>query len=233
MKSEEFEDYFTCLVLSQKNCNFGHKIGINDRNRIDEKCTTNLIKRHQNMKNPIPNFDHNLVIPPHLGNPTLPSDVSPYKCTSLELCEKFATSPQRIDILKGFISFRQKLTSLGLTNGFQWLDGSFLEDVESREQRPPNDLDLVTIFWGYDLAFQIKLITSFPEFADSQLSKQNYLLDHYPFNASKSPLVTVNYSGYWMQLFSHNRDGVWKGMLQVELNTPNEDISALQYLNTK
>lgn len=185
------------------------------------------------MSNPIPNFDHNLVIPPHLGNPTIPADVSPYKCTSVELCEKFATSTKRIEILKGFISFRDKLNALGLVDGFQWLDGSFLEDVETREQRSPNDLDLVTIYWGYDLAFQIKLVQNFPEFADSQLAKQNYQLDHYPFNASKAPFVTVNYSGYWMQLFSHNRDAVWKGMLQVELNTPNDDAQALQYLNTK
>ena len=185
------------------------------------------------MSNPIPNFDHNLVIPPHLGNPTLPADVSPYKCTSAELCEKFATSPKRIDILKGFLSFRAKLNTFGLVNGFQWLDGSFLEDVETREQRPPNDLDLVTIYWGYDFNFQTNLIQNFPEFADSNLSKQNYLLDHYPFDAGHSPVLTVDFSRYWVQLFSHNRDAVWKGMLQIQSNTPNEDAQALQFLNTK
>ncbi len=148
------------------------------------------------MPNPIPSFDHNLVIPPHLGNPTLASDVSPYKCTSLELCEKFATSPKRIEILKGFLSFRDKLNNFGLINGFQWLDGSFLENVESREQRPPNDLDLVTIYWGYDIPFQEKLFQNFVEFADSQFSKQNYLLDHYPFDAEFNPIATVEQSSY-------------------------------------
>ena len=185
------------------------------------------------MPNPIPNFDHNLVLPPHLGNPTIPDDVSPYKCTSLELCERFATSTKRIEILKGFISFRDKLQTHGVVNGMQWLDGSFLEDVEIREQRSPNDLDLVTIYWGYDFAFQTNLVQNFPEFADSNLSKNNYMLDHYHFDAWQSPEVTVDLSRYWVQLFSHNRDAVWKGMLQIALNTPTEDNQALQFLNTK
>lgn len=185
------------------------------------------------MNNPIPSFDHNLVLPPHLGNPTIPADVSPYKCTSLELCERFATSTKRIEILKGFIAFREKLCTLGLVNGIQWIDGSFLEDVEIREQRSPNDLDLVTIYWGYDFPFQTNLIQNFPQFADSSLSKQDYMLDHYPFDAWHSPEVTVDLSRYWVQLFSHNRDAVWKGMLQVQLNTPSEDAQAKQFLNTK
>jgi len=184
------------------------------------------------MSTTIPNFDHNLVLPPHVGNPAMLADVSPYKCTSLELCHKFATSAKRIEILKGYLLFRENLITLGLSNGFQWLDGSFLEDVETRENRPPNDLDIVTIYWGYDKSFQLNLITNFPEFADSQLSKQNFRLDHYPFNASVSPEFTVNYSRYWIQLFSHNRDAVWKGMLQIALNTSTDDTNAIQYLNT-
>lgn len=184
------------------------------------------------MSNPIPNFDHNGVLPPHLGNPTEPSQVSPYRCSSVALCERFATSAKRTEILKGFIAFRQKLHNFGLTDGVQWLDGSFLEDIETREMRPPNDLDLVTIYWGYDLLFQEKLFQNIEEFANSSLSKRNYLLDHYPFDASYSPMATVALSSYWIQLFSHNRDAVWKGMLEIPLNTPKEDAEALDFLNT-
>jgi hypothetical protein len=182
---------------------------------------------------PIPKFDHNHVIPPHLGNPALPSDISPYKCSSLELCQEFSTSSQRINILKGLLAFRQELSNCGLTNGFQWLDGSFLENVEIREQRSPNDLDLITVYWGYDIKFQQNLMQNFPQFADSNLSKQTYSLDHYPFDAGYTPIATIEQSKYWVQLFSHNRDAVWKGMLQIELNTTNEDAQALQHLNTK
>jgi hypothetical protein len=112
----------------------------------------------------------------------------------------------------------------------QWLDGSFLEDIESQEGRPPRDLDVVTIYWGYSKPFQENLAKSFPEFQDPQFSKKNSLLDHYPFDASHSPWLTVKMSRYWIQLFSHTRKGVWKGMLALDLNTPTADESALTYL---
>ena len=97
------------------------------------------------MPNPIPPFDHNLVLPPNLGNPTNPAHLSPYPCTTLDLCERLATTPHRRGILGQFLDFRERLTTEGLINGFQWLDGSFLEDIEVRESRPPKDLDVVTV----------------------------------------------------------------------------------------
>jgi len=182
------------------------------------------------MSNPIPDFDHNLVLPPHAGDPTLPGHLSPYPCTTFELCQRFGKTPERRGILAKFISFRERLRSAGLTNGFQWLDGSFLEDVETRDGRAPQDLDVVTVYWGYDIPFQQKLMTSFPEVANPSLAKLNYSLDHYPFDAGFSPTLTVEQSRYWILLFSHNRQGVWKGMLKVELNTPVEDAAAQQEL---
>ncbi len=115
-------------------------------------------------------------------------------------------------------------------NAIQWLDGSFLEDIEQLENRDPHDLDLITIYWGYDIPFQQNLVTSVPEFMDPQLSKANLLLDHYPFDAGYSPLQTVEMSRYWAQLFSHNRNGVWKGMLAIHLNTPADDLAAQVHL---
>ena len=96
------------------------------------------------MPNPIPTFDHNLVLPPHLGDPTQPAHLSPCPCTILDLCERLGTTPERRVILKRFLDFRERLRTEGLTNGFQWLDGSFLEDIAVRESRPPRDLDVVT-----------------------------------------------------------------------------------------
>jgi hypothetical protein len=117
-----------------------------------------------------------------------------------------------------------------LINAFQWIDGSFLEDIETRESRPPNDLDVVTVYWGYDLAFQTNLMASFPEVANPTLSKANYSLDHYPFDAGYSPTLTLEQTRYWILLFSHNRLGIWKGMLQIDVNTPTEDGAAKQEL---
>ncbi len=180
----------------------------------------------------IPNFDHNQVLPPHLGNPVSITDLSPYLCTSEELCHKFCTSPERTSILKNYLHFREKIRSLGLINAIQWIDGSFLEDIEKQEKRAPRDLDCITIYWEYDMPFQIKLVGLFPEFYHPVLSKRNYQLDHYPFDAGFSPVKTVEMTRYWSQLFSHNRNGVWKGLLSLQLNTITEDANALNYIQS-
>ncbi len=182
------------------------------------------------MPNPIPAFDHNLVLPPHLGDPTNPGELSPYPCTTLDLCQRFGTSPERRAILQGLLNFRDRLRSEGLTNGFQWLDGSFLEDTETREGRAPKDLDLVTVYWGYDPDFQTRLASKFPAFANRSLSKGTYGLDHYNLDAGFSPAMVLDVTRYWILLFSHNRQGIWKGMLRIELDTPAEDVGARQEL---
>jgi hypothetical protein len=144
----------------------------------------------------------------------------------VDVCERFGTTVERKTILEKFLDFRARLRAEGLTNGFQWLDGSFLEDCETTNLRPPKDLDVVTVYWGYDAPFQARLRTNFPEVANPALSKSNYSLDHYPFDAGYNPSLTLEYTRYWILLFSHNRQGVWKGMLKIELNTPAEDAAA-------
>ena len=84
----------------------------------------------------------------------------------------------------------------------------------------------MTVYWGYDLAFQRNIATQFPEFGNPQLAKQNFSIDHYPFDANHSPENTVELTRYWMQLFTHNRMAIWKGMLKIDLGTPAEDSTA-------
>ena len=117
-----------------------------------------------------------------------------------------------------------------MTRGYQWLDGSFLENIEARENRPPEDLDLLTIYWGYDVTFQERFGLEFPEFYDHNLSKKNFQLDHYPVDVGYSLNLTVELVRYWIQLFSHNREAVWKGMIRVDLDTPEEDGEGSRYL---
>lgn len=180
---------------------------------------------------PIPDFDHNNVLPPHLGSPAQLFDSSPYKCTILELCQQFATSKERIEILKGFIAFRKTMNEIGILHGFQWLDGSFLENIEISESRAPNDLDLVTFYSGSSMTNEIDIRNTFPEFGNPELSKTNFKLDHYPFDYTHDPNFTVEYTRYWLQLFTHKRNGIWKGILQIPINTPNDDEDAMVYLN--
>src|SRR5260221_6895823 len=71
---------------------------------------------------------------------------SPYRVSLTDLILRFNTSPERNAILDGFLRFRAALHETGVVAGFQWLDGSFLEDIETLESRSPNDIDVVTFF---------------------------------------------------------------------------------------
>lgn len=181
----------------------------------------------------IPSFDHNGVIPPYLGNPANGSNfVSPYPTDSLELCQRFATSKDRIAILKKFMAFREEMRNFGIS-GFQYLDGSFLEDIEnSTENRPPNDLDLLTFFMPLTRDQQIEIMKSFKDFGDRTLCKTNYSLDHMLISLGMHPIQIVEFTRYFIQLFTHNRANVWKGMLKLEVGTLSEDDAANSFLNS-
>jgi hypothetical protein len=175
---------------------------------------------------PIPDFTLDLALPPHLGNPMDPGQLSPYACTTEELCEKLGKTLERQEILKGFLDFRERLAANGVTNGFHWLGGSLLEQIEVLENRPPGDIDVATFYWPADVGHNQRLAQNFPEFGNFQLSKQKFRVDSYPVDVSHSPDFTISWVKYWVLVFSHRRGGVWKGMLHVALNTPDEDSRA-------
>lgn len=182
---------------------------------------------------PIPDFNYNNVIPPHLGNPTDPNKISPYKADILDFCIRFATSFERIEILKGFVKFRLEAWKFGIQNGFQWIDGSFSEDIEKSERRAPNDIDVVSFIPNVNSTVSANIKANFIAFIDPTTSKTQYKVDHYIVEFATNPLVTVNATKYWIQLFSHNRNGVWKGMIEIPIyKTPDKDSEALTYLNS-
>lgn len=181
---------------------------------------------------PIPDFNHNFVLPPHLGNPVDRSHLSPYPCSIIELCHKYSFSPERINILRNYVLFRQRMNTMGIIYGFQWLNGSFLEDIENSEGRAPHDLDLVTFCGGLSPNDMANIASNFPEFIYANLSRTKYSLDHYPIDYAYKPEVTVEQTRYWLQLFTHNRKSIWKGILRLPLNTSIDDQHALDYLNS-
>lgn len=131
------------------------------------------------------------------------------------------------------MNFRLAMIKHGIIYGFQWIDGSFTENVEARENRAPNDVDVATFFKGVPNDHHIYLKTNFPEFLSPVLSKQNFHVDHYPVPYSMDPELTVELTKYWYQLFSHNRAGIWKGILKIPLYTTSQnDSQALSYLKS-
>lgn len=64
--------------------------------------------------------------------------------TLLDVVMRFGTSGERRHVLQGWLAHRAALHHLGLVSGFQWIDGSFVEDVETLRGRAPNDVDVVS-----------------------------------------------------------------------------------------
>jgi hypothetical protein len=170
---------------------------------------------------PIPAFSIDGVLPPYVGSGGpggAPQDMTPYVVTAVEVVLTLGTSPKRRTILAHWLDHRAALRGLGFQRGFQWLDGSFVEEKE------PNDLDIVTFLFrpatvlGHaDLG---GLIGANAHLFDRPQVKTSYMLDAFFIDLDASPEGIVNVSRYWLGLFSHRRaDGLWKGMLQVRLAT--------------
>jgi hypothetical protein len=179
----------------------------------------------------IPDWNARGVLPPI--NPASPTsfDRSPYQASLTDVILRYATSPNRKTILDGFLRFRAALHAAGFVQGFQWLDGSFLEDIELIEGRGPHDLDVVTFYHLAPGQTQTNVLAASPALFQSQATKRTYMVDAYfvQLNQSMSePLVRD--SIYWYSLWSHRKNEVWKGYLQVDL-APVEDAAARKSLD--
>lgn len=183
---------------------------------------------------PIPPFDQILnILPPHLGDPRQSTDLSPYACTMADLCSRFGTSSRRKEILEGLLNLRADLLSLGI-QGFQWLGGSFLEDIEAQEGRDPGDIDVITFSTSPADPTELRAKLDLkPELADRMQVKSTFFVDHFWQPLGSKPTLLVNQARYWYGLFSHRRDRVWKGMLVINLVDKPTDEAARALLGNR
>lgn len=168
------------------------------------------------------------VLPPiDIHSPTS-SDRSPYVVSLKDIVMRFATSAERQTILQGFLNYRHALHQMGLESGFQWLNGSFMEDVEMSEKRHPRDIDVVT-FLHTPPKFA-PTDTELKTLIDKGFTKSKYQVDAYLVELDEvSPTQLVSQSAYWYSVWAHRRNQIWKGFLQIDLN-PAEDAAALALL---
>jgi hypothetical protein len=174
----------------------------------------------------IPEFNHSFVLPPFVGELLTQAQSSPYHVSVLELVQRFATSPERAVILRGLLDYRAKLRDLGFVEGFQWLDGSFVENVEAHQSRPPNDVDVVTFAHAPSAMSHDeinKMLTEHPSVFVREQCLELFKCDTFLIRLSKQPEKLVQDVRYWYGLFSHRRgDQVWKGVLQLPLQSDDE-----------
>ena len=158
------------------------------------------------------------------------ASMAPYASTTLELANTFCSSDKRKTLFRGLLQYREALLAAGITDGFQWINGSFVEDVESTRGSPPNDIDVVTFAYrpvgaSHDSAWATFVHGNLNLFDLPQI-KSNYFCDGFYVDLHLPPSFIVHAARFWFGLFSHQRDHyLWKGLLQIPLGT--DDSSAL------
>lgn len=180
----------------------------------------------------IPPFNHSHVLPPYLGLGHSSATASPYESTASEVVSRFAITPERIVLLRGFLAYRASLRALGFNQGFQWIDGSFVENVEKHRSMPPKDIDVIT-FTQPPANMQSPAINAMmlahPELFDRVQCKARFGCDTFMVRLNVPAQRLVRETTFWHGVFSHRReDQVWKGLLQIPLES--DDGQALQML---
>jgi hypothetical protein len=184
----------------------------------------------------LPSWNALGLIPPiDEQQPTSP-ERSPYAVSLTDFVLRFGqTQPRRV-VLAGFLKYRSELHAAGLVSGFQWLDGSFLENVEVLEARAPNDIDVVTFFDLPADKSQLDLQQQFPELFPAnrdahQKLKTVYCVDAYVEHLGKVPSRLVRQASYWYSMWSHRRNQAWKGYVQIDLASNDDALATAQLEN--
>ena len=91
---------------------------------------------------------------------------------------------------------------------------------------PPKDVDVVTFF---NLPNGLDQTAFFPQIADLfdvPNTKQIYHVDAYPYVLGSSLGETnVTEISYWYSMWSHRRNGLWKGFVQVDISEDEDNIA--------
>lgn len=165
------------------------------------------------------------VLPPIDTSRPVSPERSPYVVSLVDYVLRFSDTPARRTVLSGYLRYRAALHSVGVVRGFQWLDGSFLEHVERIEERAPNDVDVVTFYRLPTDLSQTKLAESAGALFDHATVKTKYCVDGYLVHLGMDAQRLIRQSAYWYSVWSHRRNQLWKGFVQVDL-APVEDAAA-------
>ena len=127
----------------------------------------------------VPDWDEDGIIPPVDPNDPASFNRSPYRASLVDVIERFGSSPLRRDLLSGLLGFRAALHGAGLTRGFQWIDGSFVEDVERTRGRAPGDIDVAAFFYIPEGYTRESLARDFPHIFAATAAKAAFSVDSY------------------------------------------------------
>lgn len=180
----------------------------------------------------IPDFNNQGLLPPYNGEREDMHQASPYPATTLELCQKFGSTPQRREILHGYLKFRSLLHQLQVVEGFQWVDGRFLEQ-DTPKGDGPEYIQVVTFCKDSPL-FEDPTFDeiSAPLTAPLEDIRKQFRVDPLLVSLDWPLQDVISHTRHYSGLLSHQQEtGVWKGMLEIKLHTLKEDAKAMDHLN--
>jgi hypothetical protein len=182
----------------------------------------------------IPPWNSFAVLPPiRPGQSGHSADRSPYRVSLVEVVERFAHGHERIRILRGLIGYRKDLSQAGIHSGFQWLDGSFMEHKEQIHGTPPNDIDVVTFYRLASGQNQKTLIADHPQLFDRETIQKSCPVDAFYQQLGDALIPNdVRQIAYYYSMWSHRRNGIWKGFVEVKLCSEEDDraVALLDHL---
>jgi hypothetical protein len=182
----------------------------------------------------LPPFDMRGLLPPFNGIDPTAEDRSPYFCSMTELCSAFGTTDHRKGLLRNLISYRALIASDEYIEGIQFINGSFVENVEVIEGRHPNDIDVFSILvppvkYQNDHTVWLSTGSAFwqNEIVDNAKNKVRFSVDCYALMLNFGDIGGfLRHSLYWYSLFSHRRSNhEWKGFAAVPLNTADDQVA--------
>lgn len=174
---------------------------------------------------------HGVISPIAEGEDGVSFNRSPYRIGIFDFVKNFSYSKERYNIITKLLDYREKIYQLEINSGFQWVDGSFTENVEQLRNRPPGDIDLVNFIYQ-PAQINEENWAQHGYVLDHDIAKQNYLVDSYWVNLSVNDKeYIVKQTAYWYSMWSHQRDtNIWKGFYEIPL-IPQDDIMARQWLD--
>ena len=142
--------------------------------------------------------------------------MSPYNVSLTELALRFGFTLPRRSLLIGLLDYRDACHQIGIRDGFQWVDGSFV--TSPQDGKEPSDIDVVTFFHVPSGETQKSVLQADPSLFDSKQSKVKYNIDGYFVALDNDLQYLIRRITYWTNLWSHTRNNVRKGYLQIDLS---------------
>ena len=125
--------------------------------------------------------------------------------------------------MNGLLDLRASFRSAGLREGFQWVDGSFVDDPGHRTEEP-KDIDVVTFFHLPPGETQQSFSTKNSPIFDASANKIRYGVHSYFVVLDPNNIAyMIDRTCYWNSFWSHDRESQWKGYLEIPLSSGDDE----------